>query len=136
MARPRKNRSAAAGTLQAAPDAPPPKADAGGADGVVICNSGKQNEVVILDGFRKILAPMEIWRIPVELMDAFEKYARTPYFQAVEAAGILAVSGAVTRRMKDPDMTEVKTPEPPPSLNPEVRYGDKTTTVDVTLEQN
>ena len=111
------------------------KADEGGADGVVICNSGKQNEVIILGGVRKFLAPREIWRVPSELMDAFEKYAKTPYFQAVEAEGILTVSGAVTRRMKDPDMKTVRTPKPPATINPEVSYEGKKTTVEMTLEE-
>lgn len=116
------------------PAAAPAPAGSGGADGVVICNNGRQSEVLVLAGVRKTLAPREIWRVPPELMDAFLAYARTRYFQAVEAAGILTISGAVTRRMKDPDQVAVKTPRPPADIDPQVRYGDKTTTVEMKVE--
>ena len=109
-------------------------ADAGGADGAVICNNGRQNEVIILGGWRKVLMPREIWRVPSELAAAFEQYIRTPYFQAILASGLFTVANAVTGRMKDPDIASVKTPAPPPGIDPEVPYGNKKTSVSMELE--
>lgn len=109
-------------------------ASEGGADGMVICNNGKQNEVLILGGVRKTLRPREIWRVPSDLMFAFERYLKTGYFQRVEAAGIITVSGVVTGKMKDPEMTAVETKKPPKDIDPEVSYGDKKTTVAMKVE--
>jgi hypothetical protein len=118
-----------------APEKGPGKVpDPGGADGAVICNNGGQNEVLILGGHRKMLKPREIWRVPGELMAAFDQYVRTPYFQAILASGLFAISTVATGRMRDPEVKSVKTPAPPPSINPEVPYGNKKTTVKMELE--